>query len=100
MFKVLVPTERSIMLDLQAQVEIMRGKLAYYEKVIGERPEGYGRFKRAISIPRINRAIRKVSDGTYGDCEDCGDRIPDERLRLIPAALLCISCQRIFESKQ
>jgi phage/conjugal plasmid C-4 type zinc finger TraR family protein len=88
------------MLDLQKQEEIMRKKLAYYDEVISERPEGYGRFKRAIAIPRINRAIRKISDGTYGDCDDCGNRIPEERLKLIPAALLCVSCQRILESKQ
>jgi RNA polymerase-binding transcription factor DksA len=87
------------MLNLQAQEAVMRNRLAYYEQVISERPQEYGRFKSTISIPRTYRALRKIHDGTYGICEDCEDAIPDARLILIPAALLCIDCQRKFENK-
>jgi RNA polymerase-binding transcription factor DksA len=70
--------------------------------VIKDRPPGYGRFKRNISIPRIRRALQKIADGTYGYCEgeDCEKRIPDERLQSIPAALLCLECQQAFEENQ
>lgn len=90
------------MLDLKKQEEVMQEKLRYYEEVIAERPPEYGRFKRRISIPRIKRALQKIADGTYGYCEgqDCENRIPEERLKLVPAALLCVECQKEFEENQ
>jgi RNA polymerase-binding transcription factor DksA len=88
------------MLNLQTQEKVMRDRLQYYHDVIKERPAEYGHFKRTISIPRTHQALRKISNGTYGDCEgkNCDERIPDERLEAIPAALLCIDCQRTFEN--
>jgi len=87
------------MLDLQKQRQVMLERLAYYKQVINERSEGYRRHKLTFSIPRINRALRKISNGTYGECEDCGRCITQKRLELVPAALLCIDCQRTFEKK-
>jgi len=52
---------------------------------------------RRGEINRIEDALRKISDGTYGVCEWCGRRIPDARLRLLPNATLCISCQQESE---
>jgi len=52
---------------------------------------------RRGEINRIEDALRKISDGTYGVCEWCGRRIPDARLRLLPNATLCISCQQEAE---
>lgn len=85
------------MLDTKTQEKALRAKLEYYNQVMGDRLVEYGQFKLRISIPRINRALAKISNGTYGYCEDCGGQIPHERLKLIPAALLCIDCQRVFE---
>lgn len=33
-------------------------------------------------------------------CNDCGDEIEPERLRALPHAVLCISCQREYEKKR
>ena len=46
---------------------------------------------------KIERALRKIQDGTYGVCERCGREIPDERLRAVPSASLCIRCQEEVE---
>lgn len=88
------------MLDMETQKKALHAKLEYYNRVISIRPPEYGLFKLKTPIPRINRALCKISDGTYGYCDDCGDQIPEERLKLIPAAVLCIDCQRLFEDKQ
>jgi RNA polymerase-binding protein DksA len=45
----------------------------------------------------ITAALRRVSDGTYGYCGDCGDEISLERLAAHPSAARCIQCQSKHE---
>jgi RNA polymerase-binding protein DksA len=40
----------------------------------------------------IDAAQRRIDDGTYGICESCGKRIPVARLRVRPAATMCVDC--------
>ena len=39
-------------------------------------------------------ALEKISAGTYGKCENCGQEIPAERLEAVPAATLCVACKQ------
>ncbi len=39
-------------------------------------------------------ALRRMDDGTYGICSNCGEPIPLERLEALPQAILCIRCKR------
>jgi DnaK suppressor protein len=41
----------------------------------------------------IDEALRKIGEGTYGICEECGEEISEKRLKVLPTATLCISCQ-------
>ncbi|MBI5100601.1 MAG: TraR/DksA C4-type zinc finger protein [Nitrospirae bacterium] len=41
----------------------------------------------------IDEALRKIREGTYGICEECGEEISEKRLNVMPAATLCISCK-------
>jgi DnaK suppressor protein len=45
-------------------------------------------------VTQIDVALRKISKNQYGKCERCGDLIPQARLRLIPEAAFCISCEK------
>ena len=42
---------------------------------------------------QIERALQRLKDGNYGICEDCGQGIPSERLRVRPEATRCVGCQ-------
>ena len=42
---------------------------------------------------QVERALERVREGAYGLCEECGHRIPAERLRYQPAATRCVECQ-------
>src|SRR6202158_4348058 len=42
---------------------------------------------------QVERALARVKEGGYGMCEDCGHRIPAERLRYQPSATRCVECQ-------
>jgi DnaK suppressor protein len=46
----------------------------------------------------IDAALERIADGTYGDCQNCGQPIPRERLRALPYAMYCIACQVKFEN--
>ncbi|HEX2195667.1 MAG TPA: TraR/DksA C4-type zinc finger protein [Actinomycetota bacterium] len=39
-------------------------------------------------------ALDRIANGTFGTCERCGNKIPDERLEAIPTATLCVSCKQ------
>ena len=45
------------------------------------------------TLQRIDEALRKLNEGTYGTCEDCGEEISEERLKILPFAIYCIDCQ-------
>ncbi len=45
------------------------------------------------AIDEIDRALRKLDAGTYGVCEQCGQPIPQARLKALPYAALCVSCK-------
>jgi len=41
------------------------------------------------NLRKIEEALRKLNEGTYGICEDCGEEISIERLRVMPFAIYC-----------
>ena len=43
-------------------------------------------------VQRIEHALEKMDNGTYGLCEECGTSIPIERLRALPHSTLCVTC--------
>jgi len=44
------------------------------------------------TLAQVEQALAKLSDGTYGVCEDCGQPIDPLRLEAKPAARYCIKC--------
>ncbi len=52
------------------------------------------------SLNRVEAALRKIEDGTFGICEECEKPITIKRLNAMPYARLCIKCQEIEEKKR
>lgn len=48
-------------------------------------------------LQRIDVAIQRIGEGSYGVCENCEKNIPLARLQAVPYATLCINCQREME---
>ena len=46
------------------------------------------------TLQKIEQALARIEDGTYGTCENCGESIPKARLQVIPFALQCVDCAR------
>ena len=49
---------------------------------------------------KIDRALKKIEDGTYGICELCKEKISQERLNAVSYAVYCIECRAKEESKK
>lgn len=48
-------------------------------------------------LDAVEAALRKIKQGRYGICESCHKKIPRERLKFIPHARYCVTCQSRFE---
>ena len=51
-------------------------------------------------ISKIDRALKKIKDGTYGFCEETGEPIGIKRLIARPIATLCIAAQEKHEKEE
>ena len=45
-------------------------------------------------LKRVNEALERIDNGTFGVCQMCSQNIPEERLKALPYANLCISCKQ------
>jgi DnaK suppressor protein len=48
-------------------------------------------------LASIDAALARIEEGTYGQCENCGEPISGERLEALPYATKCIKCKRLEE---
>lgn len=57
--------------------------------------------KRELNhLKKIDAALQKMEDGTYGECESCGEQIAVARLLARPVAQLCIDCKTAQENEE
>ena len=52
---------------------------------------GVGRSVEAKRV-RIQRALQKLDEGSYGICDSCGQPIMAARLRAMPSSVVCVPC--------
>lgn len=53
----------------------------------------------AFKLNKIDAALKRINDKSFGSCEDCGEEIAEKRLNLNPYSLTCISCAEEREIK-
>ena len=49
---------------------------------------------------KINQALTRIEEGTYGICEVCGEEISIKRLKARPVATCCIGCKNKMEAME
>src|SRR5258705_9202980 len=52
------------------------------------------------TLNKVNEALRRLEDGTYGNCFECGDEIAEARLRALPFAVRCKDCEEARETAE
>jgi DnaK suppressor protein len=100
--------EEAALARLRAELDKNRTELAELSEEAAHPPEvelgggsaGYSTWQAAVVIRQhyeniiesLLRAIKRVEEGLYFNCEVCGAEIPEERLELIPWATMCVRC--------
>ena len=51
------------------------------------------RGREKVFLDKIEKALRKIEDGSFGVCEECGEEINVKRLEARPETTLCIRCK-------
>lgn len=51
-------------------------------------------------LKQVDAALRRLAEGKYGDCTQCGQPIDPARLEVRPHAAFCLSCQERQESNR
>lgn len=99
-------TRRNQLLD-EIRSDVERVRAEPYASVAGATPDsgdqavadliadvGEAEVTRDLGELRaLQAALKRVSDGTYGQCVDCSEEIPFARMRAQPAAERCVACQ-------
>lgn len=73
--------------------DIARGESGHAQAAenIRQRSERLGTIDHTESrLAKIEHALERMDEGSYGVCEECGDPIDEERLRAYPLATRCI----------
>ena len=53
---------------------------------------------KAETLNKIDAALRRLGEGTYGECFECGGEIAEARLRALPFAVRCKDCEEAHET--
>ena len=51
-------------------------------------------------LNEVSDALRRIKNGTFGNCEECESKIPVKRLEVFPSARYCVKCQEEFEKSR
>ena len=85
----------------QTNVVVERENLGYGNHMADDATEAFEQAKDLALRQNLERLLDQVEDalerfeeGTYGLCEQCGEEIDPARLKALPYATLCLSCQQ------
>ncbi len=68
------------------------GRLSRMDALQGQAMAKETERRRHQELERIDLALKRLADGDYGDCLECGEPIAVKRLMFDPSAALCIDC--------
>jgi DnaK suppressor protein len=55
---------------------------------------------KSETLNKINDALARLEQGSYGNCFDCGEEIGEKRLRALPFAVRCKDCEQARENAE
>ncbi|TEU11542.1 MAG: conjugal transfer protein TraR [Anaerolineales bacterium] len=105
--KMRLEAERGRLLTELSQTNVVeRDNLGYGNHMADDATEAFEQAKDLALRQNLERLLKQVEDalkrfetGTYGLCEQCGKEIDPARLKALPYATLCLSCQQHRESR-
>ena len=99
---------RELRQDVQERIRIARGDNSRETEVLDEGETCDADVQTELefvllqikveALTAIDAAVRRIGEGNYGDCEDCGGDIHEARLRALPFAVRCRECEENREA--
>jgi DnaK suppressor protein len=68
------------------------GRLSRMDALQGQAMALASQRRRQTELAKIDAALRRIEEGEYGFCVDCGEEITIRRLEIDPAAASCVRC--------
>lgn len=100
-YKQILEKDRARLLDLvkkDESPEDFGSDVDSFEEEAGEAEAlsaGIGRgYAHRVQIEEIEMALKKISEDTYGKCENCGKEISEKVLDVVPESQLCEDCKK------
>lgn len=87
--------------DARATVELDQaavGRLSRMDALQQQQMALAEQRRRQQTLQRIEAALRRIDDGSWGECTACGEPIADARLHMDPAVTLCLNCATARET--
>lgn len=56
--------------------------------------------REALYLKKVEEALIRIEEGTFGECQDCGECIELKRLEARPTATLCVGCKEDEERRE
>lgn len=84
--------------DLRAQLEQQRRFRLDQLAGLRDGAERHGEIAETLAsaaraaLRDVTEALRRIADGSYGSCADCGRALPLERLEVLPQVGRCAAC--------
>lgn len=104
--KKLISWKKQLLTEIQETIEHMPGTLSSADSIdvacnaVSQSIELRTRDRERKLIHKIDEALQRISDGSYGYCEETGDPISLRRLDARPIATLSIEAQERHERKE
>lgn len=70
------------------------GRLSRMDAMQSQAMSAEAQRRRELDLSRVRSALKRLADGSYGECVVCGEDISTKRLDHDPAAPTCIDCAR------
>ena len=75
------------------------GRLSRMDALQGQAMAQETLRRHQVERARIDAALRRVDDGSYGECLECGEPIAHGRLQADPTATHCLTCAEAAERR-
>ncbi len=73
------------------------GRLSRMDAMRAQAMSVEAKRRRESEVLKINSALNRIDEGSFGACLECDKPISTARLKLDPSALLCIQCAELLE---
>ena len=101
-FKLLLKARRAELIELSERAAASRKPVALDQQSVGRLSRQDALQQQAMAnaqearrrgeLQRIEKALARIDDESYGWCDECGDSIPKKRLEIDPTAQACATC--------